>query len=121
VKEIEDNSAITVKSHFEGKDEIVRETYEQLLRTLRNRGPVTEDPRKTSIHLVHASTLAGVMPRNNYLILTIKSDRTIESPRIRKTAKVSPKTFHLKLKLTSPADVNEELVNWLNNAYVLSA
>jgi hypothetical protein len=111
----------TVNSHFDGKETVVRQTYDELLKTLRNRGPILEAPRKTSIHLVRANTLAGVSTRQNYLILTIKSDRILTSPRIRKTEQVSENRYHLKLKLTSPADINEELVLWLHRAYKLSA
>jgi hypothetical protein len=111
----------TINQHFDGKEEVVRKSYDELLRILRSRGPVVENPKKTSIHLVNAKTLAGIATRKNYLILTIKSDRELNSPRIRKSERVSRNCFHLKLKITSPQDVNEELKGWLDNAYSLSA
>ena len=115
-----EDDGFTVRGHFEGKDVIVRQIYDELLRTLRNRGPILEAPRKTSIHLIRANTLAGVATRKDYLILTIKSDRILTSRRIRKTEQISANRYHLKLKLTSPEDINEELVLWLNRAYKLS-
>jgi hypothetical protein len=111
----------TINQHFDGKEEVVRKSYDELLRILRSRGPVVENAKKTSIHLVNTTTLAGVATRKNYLILTIKSDRELNSPRIRKSERVSLNCFHLKLKITSPEDVNEELKAWLDNAYSLSA
>jgi len=111
----------TVKSHFEGKDPIVRQIYDQLTKVLKEFGPIIEEPKKTSIHLVNVTALAGVATRKDYLVVTIKSDRKLTSPRIHKTEQVSAKRFHHEVKLTSPADVNVELISWLRDAYALSA
>jgi Domain of unknown function (DUF5655) len=110
-----------IKSHFDGKKEVVRETYDELLKTLRKHGPIIESPRKTSIQLKHATTLAGVSTRDSCLILTFKSDCMLSSSRIRRSERVSRNRFRLKVKLSSPADINQELIGWLNNAYTLSA
>jgi hypothetical protein len=117
----EEANGFDIKSHFDGKEEVVRKTYDELLKVLRKRYPITESSKKKSIHLVHATTLAGVSARQSCLILTIKSDCMLNSPRIRKSEQVSRNRFHLKLKLSSPEDVNPELINWLDNAYSLSA
>jgi Domain of unknown function (DUF5655) len=117
----EEPKVFDIKSHFDGKEEVVRQTYDELLKVLRKRYPITESPKRKSIHLMHATTLAGVTTRQNSLILTIKSDCMLTSPRIRKSEQVSRNRFHLKLKLSSPEDVNPELIGWLVNAYSLSA
>ncbi len=109
-----------IASHFARKAPVVREIYHKLLRTLKQFGPIVEEPKKTSIHLVNATALAGVATRSNYLILTIKSNRELRSPRIHKTERVSSKRFHHEVKLTSPADVDAELTRWLKVAYEMS-
>lgn len=114
-------SGFTVASHFEGKSPVVRKIYDKLLKSLKSYGPIIEEPKKTSIHLVNSTALAGVATRNSYLVLTIKSDRKITSPRIDKTEQVSAKRFHYEVKLTSPAQVDAELMAWLRAAYALSA
>jgi hypothetical protein len=48
------------------------------------------------------------------------SDRQIPSPRIHKSEQTSAKRFHHEVKLTSPTDVDSELVKWLKDAYALS-
>ena len=111
----------TVKQHFEGKDPAVRQTYDQLLKALKRIGPVVEDPKKTSIHLVNTTALAGVATRKDYLILTLKSDRQLASPRVFKSERTSAARYHHEVKLASPAEVDEELVGWLKAAYALSA
>ncbi len=113
--------AFTTESHFEGKDPLVREIYDRLMKSLRKVGPVVEDPKKTSIHINHRTALVGVATRKSHLVLTIKSDRKLTSPRIHKSEQVSANRFHQEVKLTSLADVDAELVSWLEDAYALSA
>ena len=50
----------SVEDHFVNKDSAVRELYEGLLKLLKTFGPIIEEPKKTSIHLVRVSALAGV-------------------------------------------------------------
>ncbi len=110
----------TVKSHFENKDAAVRAIYDRLLRNARQFGPVVEEPKKTSIHLVNRTAFAGVATRKGAIVLTIKSDRKVSSPRIHKSEQVSANRFHHEVKLLSAADVNAELLKWLKDAYALS-
>ncbi len=110
----------SVKDHFINKDPSVRALYDQLLSVLQTFGPVTEDPKKSSIHLNRKSALAGVETRKDYLLLNIKSDHQIKSPRIEKAEQISAKRFHHKVRISSPKDLDEELKSWLEEAYLLS-
>ena len=113
------DDSFTVQSHFEGKNS-VRRIYDRLLKEARRFGPVKEEPRKTSIHLVNRTAFAGVATRQHALILTVKSDRHLSSPRIHKSEQTSAKRFHHQVKVNSPAEVDAELVKWLKDAYALS-
>ena len=114
------DNGFSVEGHFAGKDPVVRKIYEHLLKHSRRLGSVTEDPKKTSIHLNHVTAFAGVATRKTAIILTIKSDREIASPRIHKSEQTSAKRFHHETKLTAPSDVDSELIGWLKKAYELS-
>ena len=114
-------SQFSVASHFAGKEPTTRKIYDRLLQTSEKFGAVIEDPKKTSIHLVNKTAFAGVATRKNAIVLTIKSDRKISSPRIHKTEQASARRFHHEVKLTSPAEVDKELTGWLKAAYELSA
>jgi hypothetical protein len=111
---------MTVNAHFENRDAVVRQIYDRVLKSARKFGPVTEDPKKTSIHLVNRTAFAGVATRKSALVLTIKADSDISSPRIHKSEQTSARRFHHEVKLNSPADVDAELVGWLKHAYALS-
>lgn len=113
-------SGFAVKNHFEDKEAVVRQIYDALLRHSHNFGPVTEDPKKTSIHLVNKTAFAGVATRKNALVLTLKSDRALDSPRIHKSEQTSARRFHHEVKLTTLAEVDAELVAWLKEGYALS-
>jgi hypothetical protein len=102
------------------KDPSVRALYDQLISLLRTFGPVEEDPKKTSIHLNRKSALAGVETRKNSLLLNIKSDHKIKSPRVEKVEQISSKRFYHKVRVDSPKDLDEELKSWLKEGYLLS-
>ena len=110
----------SVNDHFVNKDPSVRALYDQLIALLRTFGPVQEDPKKTSIHLNRKSALAGVEARKDGLLLNIKSDHAIKSPRIEKAEQISSKRFHHKVRISSANDFDEELTSWLKEAYLLS-
>lgn len=113
-------AAYSVNDHFLHKDPSVRALYDQLISILRGFGQVEEDPKKTSIHLNRNSALAGVETRKDCLLLNIKSDHLIRSPRIEKAEQISTKRFHHKVRISSPKDLDEELKTWLKEAYTLS-
>jgi hypothetical protein len=110
----------SVEDHFVNKAPSVRTLYDQLISLLQTIGPVQEDPKKTSIHLNRKSALAGVETRKDSLLLNLKSNHAIESPRIEKSEQISAKRFHHKVRISSPGDLDEELTAWLKEAYLLS-
>ena len=111
----------SVSAHFDGREPTTRKIYDRLLQASGKFGPVIEDPKKTSIHLVNKTAFAGVATRKSAIVLTIKSDRKLASPRIHKSEQTSARRFHHEVKLTSPAEVDAELTGWLKSAYELSA
>src|SRR4051794_39005887 len=94
----------SVASHFDGKSPNVQAVYARVLDVIRLLGTVEEDPKKTSIHLVRSSALAGVETRNGYLLLNLKTPYPIRSPRAVKAEQLSANRYHTKVKLTSPAE-----------------
>jgi Domain of unknown function (DUF5655) len=110
----------TVAAHFDDRDPVVKAIYTKVLAAARKLGPVSEDPKKTSIHLVRESAFAGVATRRSALILTLKSKTDIVSPRIVKHERVSSNRWHLEVRLEQAADVDRELLSWLKQSYELS-
>jgi hypothetical protein len=111
---------MTIEIHFQGKDPTVRRIYDELLKSVGEIGPFAEDPKKTSIHLVRDTALAGIATRKEYLILTLKTDHQLPGMRVQRTEQASAKRFYSEIKLASPRDVDDELKQWLLHAYELS-
>ena len=110
----------TVKEHFTDRTPAVKATYQAILKAAREFGPVKEEAKKTSIHLVRKSAFAGIATRKSALILTVKSDSDVTSKRISKRERVSANRWYFEVKLESPETVDTELIKWLRKAYELA-
>jgi hypothetical protein len=110
----------TVEQHFAGRAPVVRAIYRKILSAAKANGPVVEDPKKTSIHLARKTAFAGVATRANALLLTVKSDREIESARIVRSEKTSANRWHLLVRLDAPTQVDAEIKAWLKHAFALA-
>jgi len=113
-------AATGLASHFTGKSPAVLATYRAILEQARSLGPVKEESKKTSIHLVRATAFAGVATRKKWLVLTLKSASDLRSPRIVKHEQASARRWHLEVKLDEPSQVDREVRAWLNAAYDIS-
>ena len=105
---------------FANKDPAVRAAYDKVLSSLAKVGPVVIEPKKTSIHLVRETGFAGAHPKKAWLDLTIRSEKPIKSARVRAQEQVSKNRWHQDVRLTSPKDVDAEVVAWLKSAYELA-
>ena len=112
--------AMSLALHFAKSDAEVLQTYRRILEAARALGPVAEDPKKTSIHLVARTAFAGVATRRSALILTLKSAKDIRSPRIEKREQVSAHRWHVEIRLAKPSEVDRQLTTWLSAAYNLA-
>jgi len=109
-----------IDQHFDRSEPSVRAAYQQILEAVRELGPLTEDPKKTSIHLVRKTAFAGVATRKTALILTLKSETDLASKRIIKRQQTSANRWHLDVRVESPDQVDRELEGWLKKAYELA-
>ncbi|MCB9461483.1 MAG: hypothetical protein H6670_17650 [Anaerolineaceae bacterium] len=113
-------STYKIENHFEGKDPIVWQIYNELMTRLSLLGPVTAAPKKTSIHLDNKSGFAGVYTRKSYILLHFRLAHQVEDPRISKIEKHSAHRFMHTVTLRSGADIDNQLVQWLKEAYELA-
>jgi hypothetical protein len=114
-------TARAIEAHFKGREPIVRSTYLALIAMARTLGAVTEDPKKTSIHLVRSTAFAGVATRRSSLVLTLKSPTDIKSRRVTKREQVSARRWYLEVRVDSPQKIDKQIKTWLKRAYDLSA
>jgi Domain of unknown function (DUF5655) len=98
---------------------VARVLYEELLHALAPLGTFETEVKKTSIHLVRSSAFAGVHPRKQHLLITIKAAAPIPSGRIVKTEQVSKNRWHLDVNVAVAGDIDAELLGWLRAAYAI--
>lgn len=111
----------TIAQHFDGKSKEVRATYDRIMAIAREWGDVKPEAKKTSIHLLRTATsFAGIATRKDVLVLTLKADSDIRSPRISKHKETSPGRWQIEVKLTKPQEVDHELQQWLRASYQLA-
>ena len=102
-------------------DPVAAWIYRCLLGAVAPYGPIRVETKRTCLHLCGArSAFAGVHPRRAGVLLTIRSAAPIDSPRVRKSERVSASRAHNDLLLTDPAEVDEELAAWLGEGLRLS-
>jgi hypothetical protein len=111
---------LTVAEHLHGREPIVERIYARLLARAKSLGPVSVDPKKTSIHLVRSTAFAGIAMQQRALVLTLRLTHDVRSERVRRHEQASKNRWHLDLKLESPAEVDAELGGWLREAYDLA-
>ena len=104
---------------FDDSDPAVRAIYERLLVRVRRIGPVVAEENKTSIHLKSRAAFAGVHPLKSRLDLNIVSVVPIADPRVKKRERVSTSRYHNVVSLSTPREVDAQLIEWLKNAYEL--
>ncbi len=111
--------ASDVEILFARSEASVPAIYRALLDRLGGFGPFMVEVKTASIHLVAGSAFAGVHPMKSRLRLNIRTDRPITGPRVVRSEQISTHRFHNEVDLRNPADVDEELLGWLRQAYAL--
>jgi len=115
------SSRHTIAEHFRGRTPEVRAIYDRILTEARALGGVTEEPKKTSIHLVRRSAFAGVATRKDALILTLKSTTDVRSRRIQKKEQASARRWYFYIRLERPSQVDAELKDWLRKSIEIAS
>lgn len=104
---------------FDKSDPAVRAIYDRLLIRVRRIGPVVAEENRTSIHLKSTTAFAGVHPLKSRIDLNIVSAAPITDPRVKRRDRISPSRYHNIVALSTPHDVDAQLMEWLKTAYEL--
>lgn len=87
-------------------------------------GQAVVDPKQTCVHITAgkgASAYAGLHPRKKAVLLNIRLEAPINSPRIRKVEQISRNRYNCEMLLTSPGDVDDEVLGWLEAGWKLAS
>jgi hypothetical protein len=102
------------------KSAAARELHDYLLEQLKALGPVIEETKKTSAHIVAGKgAFLGLHPRADGLLLNIVLDARLASSRVATSEQVSRSRYHNEIKVSCKEELDEELMGWIAQAYQL--
>ncbi|MFQ5747486.1 MAG: DUF5655 domain-containing protein [Gemmatimonadota bacterium] len=110
-------SRYPLEFHFEGKDPVVRATFDRFLEAIQACGPVTVIPQKTRIAIQARVRFAGGVTRKKWLNAALWLTRRPEHLRITRIETFGPRSFGVRFKLERPEDVDDALVALIREAY----
>ena len=110
-----------LERHFARSGPQVRAAFDAALACVRAVGPVQVLAEKSRIALQVRMSFAAFMPRRAWLGGHLVLARRIDSPRFLRVDTYSPRNVVHTFRLTSPADVDDEFVAWLAEAYQVGA
>ena len=113
-------STHTVEALFAKSAPSVRATYDAILKASRALGPVSVEPKKSSIHLVRRTAFAGIAARKDSLILTVKSAKEIRGPRVLRAERTSANRWHIEIRMASPKEIDKDVRGWLKGGWELA-
>jgi hypothetical protein len=111
------NITVTTSFLFQGKSQSVRDLYELLFQELNKIGPVREIEKAISVSFENRRVFASALIRNRSIKLVLRNNYKIASPRIHSVQHVAGKFYDHTILLESKADINPELMGWLEQAY----
>jgi hypothetical protein len=107
----------SVDETFAGRDPVQRAIYEELMAHLTTLGPVHADAVRVGVFLKSDRKLAEVRPMARSLSLALTLPRVLQDGRIARRIRLSgDRTVHV-VRLRSVADVDDQVRDWLTEAY----
>jgi hypothetical protein len=83
-------------------------------------GPIHVEPVSVGIFLKRARTFAELRPMTRWVAVSFQLPRTVISPRIARKVIDAGRTRYHVVNVRTPAEVDDELVAWLAEAYEAS-
>ncbi len=107
---------VPLEALFEGKGR-ARELFDVLLGAVRTFGAVDLDVKLSGVAFMTRVRFAGAKVRRDRIRAAFWLRRPIESPRIVRIERIPPDNLIYEVDIREPADVDDELVAWLREAY----
>lgn len=96
------------------------EIYRAIEEHLDSLGPLHADAVKVGVFLKSDRKIAEIRPKARSLQLALVLPRMVQDPRVSRHFRMPEQTWHM-IKLTSLDDVDEQLLDWLAEAYLAAS
>ena len=112
-------SNVSLKSHFVGKSENVRELFDALAAIIKKCGPVRILPEKTRIAFQVRMSFMAISVRRDYLIGHFVFARRLDHPRFLRVETFSARNHLHAFRLDNLAELDDEFAAWVREAYAV--
>ena len=109
----------TVEDHFAGKNAIVRELFDELVKQLEALGPFRILPEKTRIAFQVRMSFAQATPRKQHLDGHLVLAEAFDDPTFRKVETISKRNHVHHFRLGSASDITPSFIGFLRKAYAV--
>src|SRR5690242_8243069 len=110
--------ALSIEEYFSTGPPWERPVFEAVIEHLESIGPVHVEPVSVGIFLKRAQSFAQLRPMTKWVALSFSLSRRVSHPLMtRKPVAYSGQYFHV-VNLREPDDVDDEIRNWLTEAYL---
>ena len=103
---------------FNGKSQSVQDLYNLLVDELNKLGPIQEIKKAISISFENRRPFASALIRNRSIKLVLRTQHRIANQRILSVDRIDNKSYDHTVVLESKNDIDNELMQWLGEAYL---
>jgi hypothetical protein len=108
-----------LEAHFRGKPPEIRAIFDAFVAAVQACGLVRVLPEKTRIAFQVRMSFAQATPRARWIDAHVVLARRLEHERFRRIETISARNHVHHFRLTSVAEVDEQLAEWLREAYAV--
>jgi hypothetical protein len=112
--------AMSLEDYFSSGPAFERPIFEAVLEQLRDLDPLHVEAVSVGIFFKRARTFAELRPKRDRVVLSLWLSRRLDHPRIRRTVRGTGERAAYFIDLRAPADVDDQLGDWLTEAYLAS-
>ena len=110
--------ALTLEEYFASGPAFERPVFEAVLQHLESIGPVHIEPVAVGVFLKKQASFVELRPMTRWVAMSFPLLRRVEHPRIaRRPVVVGQRTYHV-VNLTKAVDVDDDVRDWLTEAYL---
>jgi hypothetical protein len=111
---------MSIEEYFSTGPPFERPVYDAVMDGLGDVGPIHVEPVSVGIFLKRSRTFSELRPMTKWVAVSFSLPRTVQSSRIsRKVYDAGARKFHV-VNVRSPDEVDEQLLEWLTEAYLSS-
>lgn len=112
--------ALTVEEYFATGPDFERPIFEVVRAHLESLGPVVVEPVQVGVFFKRARTFAELRPKTRWVTLSFILPVEVRADRVSRRVRISAARTYHETKLRLPADVDDEVLAWLTEAYLSS-